>query len=279
MKTLNFIVTSLLTVIFFCSCNKLDEFIVENSMSDDEIVEGLKEALKIGTDSATSTLSVTNGYLEDKTVKILLPPEISNSVQIFKSKELTILGTTYTGETIYTTGIPVLGIQPMVSKERDLILGINRAAESAANHAKPIFLEAILNITISDAYNILFGDVDTAATAYLGKNTRITLFEEYEPKIDLALNSVTVGNTSVVGLYENYVNQYNTLLNKKIGFVTIGELSSVSPIITQDLSAYATNRGLDGLFKKVSDQEQKIRNNPFNRVTDILVRVFSQLDN
>jgi hypothetical protein len=266
------------------SCDKVDDVLADAGLSESEIIQGLKEALKVGTDTATGKLAATDGYLKDAAVKLLLPPEISTAITSFKEKsiDLNLLGLgNITGETIYTSGIPLLGIEPIASLEDDLILGINRAAESAANDAGPIFLDAIVGITIADGNDILFGGVDTAATTYLNEKTRGGLFNEYEPKIDAALNSVQIGNTSVVGVYEDYVAKYNGILNTEISSftsTTVGDLMEVNAITADDLSAYATDKGLTGLFKKVADEERLIRKNPLNRVTDILTKVFGELD-
>tara|TARA_B100000809_G_scaffold196724_1_gene196269 strand:+ start:1317 stop:2156 length:840 start_codon:yes stop_codon:yes gene_type:complete len=278
MKYLKALILLIGTTLFISSCDKVDDVLSTVGLSDSEIIEGLKEALKVGTDTATSKLAVTDGYLKDAAVKLLLPPEINKSLTAFKVQKISIpfLGE-FTGEQIYTTGIPGL-VEPMASVEGDLVLGINRAAETAAKDAGRIFLDAIVGITIEDGNNILFGGVDTAATAYLGRKTRISLFDEYEPKIDAALNSVQISGTSVVGVYEDYVTKYNGILNTSLGLTTIGEAMGVNSIVADDLSAYATDRGLSGLFKKVADEERLIRDNPLNRVTDILTSVFGELD-
>jgi len=284
LKSLLLVVTVIFT---FSSCDKVDDILVNAGLSESEIIEGLKDALKIGTDTATGKLSATDGYLKDAAVKLLLPTEISNSLTSFKatSIDLSLLGLgNITGETIYSQGLPLLGIEPMSSLEDDLVLGINRAAEAAAKDAGRIFLDAIVEITIADGNNILFGGIDTAATAYLDGKTRLNLFEKYEPKIDAALNTIQVGNTSVVGVYEDYIAKYNGILNTKtsalipINSPTIGELMGIKAVAATDLSAYSTDKGLTGLFKKVADEERMIRLNPLNRVTDILSKVFGELD-
>jgi hypothetical protein len=280
LKSLLLVVTVIFT---FSSCDKVDDILVNAGLSESEIIEGLKDALKIGTDTATGKLSATDGYLKDAAVKLLLPTEISNSLTTFKatSIDLSLLGLgNITGETIYSQGVPLLGIEPMSSLEDDLVLGINRAAEAAAKDAGSIFLDAIAEITIADGNNILFGGIDTAATAYLDGKTRLNLFEKYEPKIDAALNTIQVGNTSVVGVYEDYIAKYNGILNTKTSAFTptIGELMNIEAVAATDLSAYSTDKGLTGLFKKVADEERMIRLNPLNRVTDILSKVFGELD-
>ena len=58
----------------------------------------------------------------------------------------------------------------------------------------------------------------------------------------------------------------------------ISSLMNVNAVGATDLSEYSTNKGLDGLFLKVQDEEKKIRENPLHRVTDILSKVFGELD-
>lgn len=246
-----------------------------------DIAAGLKEALRVGTDSAVSKLNLTDGYFKDAAVKILLPDEIQQSIANFKSKSFTYLGVTISGETLYSKGYPKLGIQPLKSKEDELILGLNRAAESAAKEAKPILVSAITSMSIQDANSILFG-ADTAATHYLRTNTFGQLFEKFEPKMDAALNSVKVGEKPVAQFYESFIGDYNKILNTGVpsigGEKTIANLLDVKTIAATDLSKYATNKGLNGLFLKVSEKEKDIRTNPLERVTTLLKDVFGKLD-
>jgi len=275
---------SLLAVTYSCE-EVLDQITSSNNSdsTDAKTSKGLKEALRVGTDSAVSRLNVTDGYFKDAAVKILLPEQIQNTLTTFKSKSFTYLGVTVTGETLYNTGFPALGINPLKSKEEELILGINRAAEAAAVEAKPIFVDAITAMTIVDAKNILFGGVDTAATSYLKTNTYSGLFSKFEPKLDAALNSVKIGDKSVAISYENFVSDYNGLLNTSVpsltgGSKTVASLMGLNSITATDLSEHSTNKALNGLFLKVSDVEADIRENPLARVTDLLKDVFGQLD-
>lgn len=271
------------SLLFNTSCTKddLDKFL-DTGLSDSEIAEGLKEALKVGTDTSTSQLSKIDGYLKDQAVKILLPAEIRARIEEFKAASIDLGFTTVTGAQVYNQGFTnsALGINiaPLKDKEDELVVGINRAAESAASIAGPIFIDAITGITIADARDILFGS-DTAATFYLRQRTYTSLFDEYEPKIDAALQSVKIGNTSVVDSYENYVSDYNNIINTSIpGFGTIGSIAGLKAIAASDLSAYSTGKGLDGLFLKISEEEADIRKDPLARVNDILQKVFGELD-
>jgi len=163
-----------------------------------------------------------------------------------------------------------------------LITGINRAAESAASEAGPIFFDAITGITIADANNILFGP-DDAATTFLRDNTFQSLFNTYEPRIDVAVNSVKVGDQSVESVYNSFISEYNNILSTNIptGILTsesLASLAGLEQIPETDLSAFATEEGLDGLFLKIEEEEASIREDPLARVTSLLQDVFSLLD-
>ncbi len=269
----------LAAVVLFTSCEELTN-LDNGALTESEIAEGLKSALVIGTDTSTKILAVNDGYFKDQAVKILLPIAIQTSIETFKTKSINIGFATVTGADIYdgySNGI--INIPGLKVKEENLLMGINRAAENAAGTAAPVFVEAITAITISDANNILFGGNDRAATEFLQAGTSTTLFTQYEPKIDAALKSVTIGSNSVVDEYEDFVLQYNAILNTSVGIGgTIGSLMNLQTVSVTDLSAHATQKGLDGLFLKIADEEADIRENPLARVTAILERVFGALD-
>jgi len=271
------------SIVFLNSCDLLNDA-VEDQENTINIAEGLKEALRVGTDTATSKLAVVDGYLRDEAVKILLPDELESQITSLKAVEinnLPIVGT-ITGEMIYNQGVPILGINSLADKEAELIMGLNRAAEEAAKDAGPIFFDAIRGITIADAESILYGS-DTAATAYLIDNTYQSLFDTFEPKVNNAVNSVTIGDKTVEDLYGNFVAEYNDILNTSLQISlfeqqTLGSIAGIETIQEADISAYATTRGLDGLFLKVQDEESNIRNNVNARVNSILEEVFGLLD-
>ncbi|MDH4461179.1 MAG: DUF4197 domain-containing protein [Flectobacillus sp.] len=134
------------------------------------------------------------------------------------------------------------------------ITALNRGAENAAAKAAPIFVDAITKMTIQDAMGILKGDKD-AATQYLKRTSTTALIAAFSPVIKESINS-----TGATRLYGDIATTYN-----KIPFV-----QKVNP----DLQGYATQKAVDGLFQLVAQEEQKIRENPAARVTDLLKRVF-----
>ena len=134
------------------------------------------------------------------------------------------------------------------------ILTLNRGAEAAAAKSAPIFVSAIKSMTIEDAWGILKGE-DDAATQYLIKTTSPQLKSEFKPVIGDALDQV-----NATKYYSDLVNTYN-----KIPLVT-----KVDP----DLENYATEMAIKGLFVLVAEEEAKIREDPLERTSDILRRVF-----
>ncbi len=154
---------------------------------------------------------------------------------------------------------------PLIGELLDeTILTINRAAEDAAVEAKPIFIDAISEITIDDGLAILNG-TDTAATFYLKGKTYDKLFEAFKPKIENSLSKEIVLGISAEGSYSKLINTYNSAsLN---GFL-------FDKIESNSLSEHTTNRALKGIFKKVGDEEKLIREDPAHRVTDLLEEVF-----
>jgi hypothetical protein len=135
------------------------------------------------------------------------------------------------------------------------ILAMNRAAEDAAGKAAPIFINAIRSMTITDAVNILRGG-NGAATNYLRSATTASLTNAFRPVISGSLSKV--GATAYWGDAMRIYNGLPITRNK----------------INPDLTAYVTERALNGLFVNIADEETRIRTNPAARVTDLLKKVF-----
>jgi hypothetical protein len=136
---------------------------------------------------------------------------------------------------------------------------LNRGAEDAAAEAKPIFIQAIKSMTVQDAFGILKGDKQ-AATAYLRRTTEQQLFAAFKPKVEASLNKV-----NATKYYGELVTRYNNLPTT---------MNKANPNLTD----YATQRAIDGLFKLVSQEEQNIRANVSARATELMRRVFAEQD-
>ena len=144
--------------------NKVTKNTSGSNLSNDDIISGLKEALRVGTDSSTKKLSKLDGFFGDADIKILMPEEAKKMEKTLRS----------------------FGMGSLVDKA---ILSMNRAAEDAANGVGDIFWNAIKGMSITDGLKILRGG-DFAATDYLKSNTTKVLTEKFRPVIDASLTKV-----------------------------------------------------------------------------------------
>ena len=204
-----------------------------NALSETEVANGLKEALNLGVDKSVQTLSLKDGFYKS-IYKIVLPPEAQKVTSKLKS------------------------IPGFTNLEEEAIKKINAAAEDAAAKAGPIFLNAIKQMTISDAMNILMGEKD-AATQFLRRTTYNALYAEFKPVMTGSLNKF-----GALDYYGDAVNTYN-----KIPFV-----EKVNP----DLADYVANKALDGLFDLVKQKELGIRSDFSQRTSSLLKKVFAKQD-
>lgn len=207
--------------------------VLESTVTEQEVANGLMEALVQGATNGSDLLSKVNGYLGNPQVKIPFPPEAQKIESTLRD----------------------LGMNKMCD---DVINSLNRAAENAAIEAKPILINSIRSMTITDAMDILFGAND-AATEYLKKTTTTQLTDKFSPIIESSLNKV--GATKY---WTDAVNYYN-----KIPLV-----ADLNP----DLEAYVTAKALEGLFYMVEQEELKIRQDPAARAAEIVQKVFGYYD-
>jgi uncharacterized protein DUF4197 len=201
--------------------------------SETEIANGLKDALQHGTAKSADQLSAVDGFFGNAAIKILFPPQAQNAEKTLRR----------------------LGLGKLCD---NVILSLNRAAEDAAKQAEPIFINAIKQMTLKDATNILLGNND-AATQYFKRTTSADLRLKFKPVIQASLNKV--GATKY---YSDAANEYN-----KVPFV-----SKMNP----DISDYATQKAIDGLFYQIALEELNIRKNIGARPSPLLQKVFSFAD-
>ena len=133
-------------------------------LSESRVADGLKEALRIGTDHAVLRTGKQDGYFGNPLIKILLPDSIQTAEK----------------------GLRLAGFGPQVD---ELVLSMNRAAEKAAPKAKEIFVGAITSMTIDDATKILNGG-DTSATDFFKRKTSTSLYKEFRPIVDNTMQQV-----------------------------------------------------------------------------------------
>jgi hypothetical protein len=202
-----------------------------------EAASGLKQALAKGVTNGTSFLGKKDGFLKNASYKILMPAEVQNAVAKIKSNPIT---NALAGP--YLTKVEV---------------AMNAGAENAMAEAKPIFINAITSMSISDAIGIVTGG-EGAGTAYLQRATSSSLKSKFQPVIKRSLDKVNINKpwTKVTGAY-------NTVMGKSV---------------KTDLNEYVTDKAMTALFSQVKLEEDKIRANPIARTTDILKKVFAYAD-
>lgn len=249
MKKIKFLIL-IITVLTVSACDVLLQTassIIESEqpLTTLDVSKGLKSALDIGVDEALRKLNKSDGYFLDPLVKINLPPETEN---------------------VITNARKVPGLDTKID---EVILQINRAAEDAAAKAAPIFKDAILSISIEDAWGILNG-ADDAATLYLSNKTYNSLLELYRPIMQESLNKPIVANISAEASWKEITTQWNKFANS-----FPGKLLEAKPMNTS-LDTYVTSKALDGVFLKVADKEKIIRTDVNARTTDLLRKVFAK---
>ena len=240
-----------LSAILLSGCAELSTLVqsvsTDVSLTEEDVAQGLKEALIIGSKNSSAILSAVDGYYGDELVKILLPEEASVIIDN--------LGRIPGGDKLV----------------EDVVLRINRAAEDAAKEVAPIFVNSITQMTISDAFAILRGP-DNAATQYLINTTHADLYNLYKPKIRQSTEKDILGGISTKESWDALTGKWNTFANS-----VVGKLGGFKAVNT-DLDDFLTTRALDGMFLKVQDEEKKIRTNVSARVTPLLEKVFGSLD-
>lgn len=226
------IIAFLFIVITLSSCEVLNQLpsTTGTGVTETEAAQGIKEALGQGLGKAVLQLNTTDGFFKDAFYKILLPPDAKKIENTLRD----------------------IGLGSMVDKA---ILQINRGAEDAAGYAKPIFIDAIMNMSLSDAIGLVRNG-DTSATHFFRERTTEKLIAAFTPVIKSSLDKV-----SATKYYGDIVSKYNS-------FPTT--FKKINP----DLTSFVTLKATDALFDLVAKEEKNIRNNFAARTTDILRKVF-----
>lgn len=133
---------------------------------------------------------------------------------------------------------------------------LNRAAEVATPKAKTLFFDAISQMTLDDVRRIYEGP-DDAATRYFRGKMAEPLAAQMRPVVDESLADVGAART-----WSSVVSRYN-------------ELPMVPPL-EADLTSHVVDRGIDGIFFYLAQEERAIREDPLARSTELLKTVFGE---
>ncbi len=203
--------------------------VLDALLDEQTVAAGLREALRVATDRTVVSTSKLDGFLGNALIRIVMPEQFEVAAKTLRA----------------------VGFANQVD---ELEIGMNRAAERAAGEATEVFLNAITQMTLEDAFSILNGG-DNAVTNYFRSRTEESLHERFKP--------IVTEKMSEIGLYKVYnglTDYYN-----KLPLVTTPAL---------DLDEYVTQHALNGLFTVLGQEEKRIRTDPLARTTDLLRRVF-----
>ncbi len=203
----------------------------QQALSETEIADGLREALTIGTQHVIEQVGAVDGFNLDPDIHIPLPRSLQR----------------------VDDALSKLGLSRLMD---NLETRLNRAAEVAAPQAKALFIDAISNMTLNDARQILTGP-DDAATQYFRTQTSEQLSELIRPVVESSLRKV-----GALQAYDSMISRYKTL-----PFV---------PDVSADLTRYTIDRSMDGIFYYLAREEAAIRHEPIKRTTALLRKVFGQ---
>lgn len=200
-----------------------------SGLSNADAASGLREALSRGADLAVSRLGVTDGFLGNPKVKIPLPDGLKQA-----EKAMKFMGQ---GDAF-----------------KELETSMNRAAEAAVAQARPILVNTVKGMSVSDAKGILTGGEDSV-TRFFRQRSDGQLLEKFLPIV-----SKTTGQLGLA-------RQYNSLAGKaqSLGLLK-GDAASVE--------TYVTRKAVDGLYTMVAEEEKTIRQNPLGTGSALLKRVF-----
>lgn len=194
-----------------------------------QMIRAIKETLELGSGRAANSLSMAGGYANNPLYRIELPANLQP----------------------ITKNLRQLGLGSQLDKVESLM---NQGAEKAAVEAKAVFIDAVRNMSVTDALGIIRGN-QTAATDYFRAQTEASLRQRYQPIIQ--------ENLEQIGFYSQYKQ-----LQSAYNVLPIANKPSL------DLEQHVISMALDGLFKQVAVEEKLIRKDPVGRGSQIIGNVF-----
>jgi hypothetical protein len=199
------------------------------ALNEIDAVMGVRAALERGADAAVGRLGRTDGFLGNPMVRIELPGFLKDAAKLL---ELT-------------------GQKRQVD---DLVMAMNRAAESAVAQARPLLVNAVKSMSVEDALRIVRGG-DTSVTDFFSQKTREPLGEKFQPIVARATEKVALAA------------KYDRVAGKAAG---LGLMKAEDA----DIQRYVTRRALDGLYLMIGQEERQIRQDPIGTGSAILKKVF-----
>ena len=198
-------------------------------ISNADASSGLKTALEKGAIAAVAVLGRTDGFLGNPKVRIPLPGNLEEASKLLKN---------------FGQG----------KRIDELVVAINRAAETAVPMGKDLLVGAVRGMSVDDAKNILTGG-ETSVTSFFAEKTRAPLGVKFLPIVNQATAKVDLAN------------KYNDLAGRAAGFGLVKKEDA-------NIQQYVTGKSLDGLYLIIGEEEKKIRQDPVGTGSAILQKVF-----
>jgi Protein of unknown function (DUF4197) len=193
---------------------------------------GIKEALTKGAEYAVESLGKENGFLGNAQVKIPLPASLAKA-----EKAMRMVG--------------------MGKQADELVETMNRAAETAVAGAKPILVDSIKKMSVTDAKDILTGG-EGSVTNYFKRTTSEPLTKKFLPVVQSATKKVQLG-----AKYDKFAGKA-----AQLGLIDAKDAS---------LDKYVTEKALDGLYGMIAEKEKSFRANPVEAGSALLKKIFGAL--
>ncbi|MBI3727770.1 MAG: DUF4197 domain-containing protein [Burkholderiales bacterium] len=201
-------------------------------LSNQDASTGLKAALDKGSSAAVSKLGVDGGFLNNDKVKIQLP-------------------------SILEKARPILQMTGKGQQLDELVVSMNRAAEAAVPMAKPLLVNAVKSMSLTDAKNILTGG-ETSVTDFFREKTSTPLSAKFLPMVK--------GVTDKAGLSA----KYNAIMGQAQKFGAVSQQEAT-------VEGYVTQKAVDALFLMIAEEEKAIRQDPLGAGSKAISKVFSLL--
>ena len=202
------------------------------SITQREAVAALRAALERGSQAAVARLGRLDGFLGNPQVKIPLPDSLTRAERLMRR----------VGAGRYAD---------------EVIVAMNRAAETAVPEARAILFSAVKQMSVQDAKGILTGG-ETAGTDYFRRTTRDGLHKRFLPIVQRATARVKLAQ------------KYNRYADRGVALGVVREEHA-------DLDEYVAQKALDGLYFMVAEEEKRIRQDPVGTGKAILKKVFGAL--
>lgn len=201
-------------------------------LSNAEATGGLKEALTQGAGRAVEMLGRDGGFLNNPKVRIPLPGVLEKTA-------------------------PLLRMTGRGDDLDELVTTMNRAAEAAVPEARALLMDAVRQMSVADAKDILTGG-DDSVTRYFRDKTEAQLVQRFLPVVKESTDRLAVSS------------QYNQLAGQAAG---VGLVSGDDA----NIENYVTRKALDGLYQMIAEEERAIRQNPLGAAGSLAKKVFGAL--